>query len=271
MRKLICLSTYLLCLTLTGCGANTDQGGSVNPENPGTQDVPMGTDVGSYIAGLQTSGDFGFEDTTDRKERVIISAPIIPRTDVIYAADGRVPADPVAEAALGHAASLTYAQLLTGCAPLYPGIVVPAPGKDLTPAERTNNFVLIATCAYEKYYAKPYWIPKLVNDLDLCGTELGKDYRLPTEADLAALRDADYRFLSERLTTAAGTTDFFGNTYFSLLIYVRGADGTLKLGDLSAGATARVTALGVSQDSQAHYEHYPNPLSLRCIRRTPKS
>lgn len=75
--------------------------------------------------------------------------------------------------------------------------------------------------------------------------------------------DADTQVLASALSTP-NATSLFGNFYFSLHVWVRGADGSLRRGDLAPGATARVTDLAVDAGSTRHYE---SDLSLRCIRR----
>lgn len=224
--------------------------------------------AGAYTAGLQTGGAIGLPVSDSRRERIEISAPITPRTDVIYPAQGAAyPSAPADEQALGLKAALTFRWLLLQCAD-YKGLVVPATDDEVLPvAQRIVNYNLIAACAYTKFSGKPYWIPQLVNDVDLCWLTLGKDWRLLREQDLADLRDDEYAFLGDTLA-GVDTGGGLGGYYFTLLSYVRGSDGALKLGDLSRGARTRVSPLDPATiDYKSHLEHQP-PVTLRCLRRT---
>src|SRR6185295_10422652 len=123
----------------------------------------------------------------------------------------------------------------------------------------------IATCAYQDFVSKPYWIPALVDGVDICGTELGSSWRLVSEDDAASFSEADAEAIAGSLSTP-GSSGFFGNFYFGLRVWIRGNDGSLGQGDLSPGVTSRVSALPVPTDSKTHYE---GGLALRCIRVTP--
>ena len=126
------------------------------------------------------------------------------------------------------------------------------------------NLEIVANCAYTDFVSKPCWIPALVDQVDICGTELGADWHLITEADAGGVTDADAQALTTALSTP-NSTSFFGNFYFSLHVWVRATDGSLARGDLSPGASPRVSALSIA-NSTVHYE---SDMSLRCIRRTP--
>ena len=200
-------------------------------------------------------------------ERVELSAPILPKVLILYAAEGeKFPATAEAQVTLAHQAALTYDVLLRECPAKYPQIVVPGPGDPpTTPAQNAANFEAIATCSYEQYTAKPYWVPALVDKVDICGTELGAGWHLPTEDEVNGLDDSDRRALANGLATPnAGT--FFGNFYFGLTVWARGKDGSLRVADLSPGATAKISDLPVPATSKTHYE---GGLALRCLRRTP--
>jgi hypothetical protein len=161
----------------------------------------------------------------------------------------------------------TFEALLAKCAPLYPGIVVAtATGPALTQAQLASNYDLVARCSYEKFTVKPYWIPQLVDDVDVCAVTLGAAWRLITEADLATLDAADLKNIQDTLS-GVGTT-FWGEFYFSLHTYVRAADGKLAAGDLSPGATMRVAPLSYQQGGGPTM-HYEGGLAPRCIWRHP--
>lgn len=200
-------------------------------------------------------------------ELVEVSAPILPRVSVLYAAEGsNFPASPADRAALAHDAALTFDFLMTSCSMNHSGIVIPGPGDPpTTPAQNATNLETVANCAYTDFVSKPYWIPALVDQVDICGTELGASWHLISEADVNDVTDADAQAMAAALSTP-NSTSFFGNFYFSLHVWVRATDGSLVRGDLSPGATNRLTALPVAASSTTHYE---SDMALRCIRRTP--
>ena len=203
------------------------------------------------------------------EEWVTISAPIFPQVLQLYAHEGpNFPATVEEEAAVAQGASLVFESLLVDCQADYPGIVVIGPeDPPLTPEQLTTNFDLVAQCSYEKYTAKPYWIPQLVDDVDLCGSELGPDWRLPTEADLASFTEAEFGFLQDTLTTLSGG-DWWGGFYFSMRIFVRATDGTLAMGDLTPGAVTRVAPLPSTVGGTQKF-HLEGGVVLRCLRVTP--
>ena len=197
------------------------------------------------------------------REQIEISAPILPRTKVIYTA---FPSTLEGEKSMAHDAALLFDWLLEQCAPLYPRITLAPTGTGLSDEQLATNYGEVGRCAYEQYTAKPYWIPKLVDDVDICGTEMGPGWRLITEADLSSLTDADFQALARKWSPpgAGSELSFF---FSALAIWVRADDGTIKAGTLAPGAGAgRVTPLGVS--GAELMDHYEGNLALRCIRRT---
>ena len=199
-------------------------------------------------------------------EHVELSAPILPRVSVLYPAEGaNFPSTAPARADLAHAAALTFDFLLPACAATHASIIVPGPSDPpTTAAQNAANFEAIASCAYQDFVSKPYWIPALVDQIDICGAELGSSWHLPSEDEVNSFSAADEQVLASALSTP-NATSLFGNFYFSLHVWVRGTNGSLRRGDLTPGATARVTDLPVDAGSSTHYE---SDLSLRCIRRT---
>jgi hypothetical protein len=215
----------------------------------------------------------GFIPSAYASDVVEISAPIFPKVLVLYAQEGAsFPATPPEEAALVNDASLVFDFLLNDCRtnPAYSGkydaITLWTEGDpELTIEQITNNYNLVAECSYEQYTAKPYWIPKLVNDIDICGLQLGGDWRLMTQADVESFTEGNYNFMRDTLVGAAEGGTFMGGFYFTLHVYVRGTDGTLMKGDLNPGISERLTAFPADADMRRHYE---SDLSLRCIRIT---
>ncbi len=207
-------------------------------------------------------------------EVVEISAPIFPKVLVLYTGEAaNYPATQPAREALVANSALTYDTLLTTCAsqPQYSAISLQTPGGPVLSALQLNtNYQLVAQCSYDQYTAKPYWIPQLVNDVNICESQLGQDWHLLAESDLATFNNADYVFFQNTLTEASNAnnnTSFWGSFYFSLKVFLRAADGSIQEGDLTPGATNRVNPLVYPQGRDATY-HYEAGLALRCIRRT---
>ncbi len=204
------------------------------------------------------------------EEFVEISAPITPKTQVIYPKQGdKFPKDLAGMQTLAHEAALTYDYLLTVCAKDYPGItLLPPEAPKVLPADKLSmNFELTAQCSYEKWTAKPYWIPMLVDKVDICAAELGLDWALLAEADVASLTAEQVAVLKKGLTPSGKAS--FGNFYFSTKVFVRAAKGLLMTGALEVGA-----ALKSIEDSMPCKQCFPDPwtyhleggTTLRCIR-----
>jgi hypothetical protein len=204
----------------------------------------------------------GSDASVVTRERVEISAPILPDVLVLYQP---FPTTLDGEKAMAHEAALTFERLLPECAPDYPAITLPP----MTSAELAANYNAVADCAYEKHTAKPYWIDKLIDDVDICGTELGADWRLITEDDIGSLTESDFQLMWDVLTpvAAAAPPSGLGPWYFGLQIFVRLRDGTIGKGSLEPGVVGKRVA---PADGQINFtQHYDVPgLALRCIRRT---
>lgn len=70
------------------------------------------------------------------------------------------------------------------------------------------------------------------------------------------------------MSLAGGSDGFPRQFYFSLDVYVRGADGTLKLGNLAPGSV-HVSALPIAPaDFNQLYVGDRHPLGVRCARFT---
>jgi hypothetical protein len=203
-------------------------------------------------------------------EQIEISSPIFPRVLVLYASEGvHFPATLDDEITLAHDASITFDSLLTSCAATHPAITLASGAHTPTSAELAANYNEVAECAYTTYTVKPYWIPQLVDDVDICGSELGAGWRLPTEADVASMTEESFTFIADTLTSTADAklgASFWGTFYFSLSIFVRAGDGSIQKADLSPGQSTRIVPLSAVGD--ARKSHYEGGVSLRCIRRT---
>lgn len=194
----------------------------------------------------------------------VLSAPVLPQVLVLYAAEGAAfPATQVEAEALVDDAALAFQDLLSACAalePLYEIIDEPT-----SPAEIAHNYGEIARCAYEQYTSKPYWVPALVDQVDICARTLGDEWRLLGEDDVEAFTEADLSFVMDTLASVGGTSSF-GDFYFGLRVWVRAADGSLAQADLTPGLEGpRVTALPVSPADGAWTHHLESGLSLRCV------
>lgn len=222
--------------------------------------------LGSALGGATFFGGISsLRASEDAVEQVEISAPILPRVLVLYQREGaNFPTTADERAAHAHASALTYDFLLHDCQAAYPAIVIPGPGDPPTSdAQNATNFEQVAQCSYEKYTAKPYWIPALIDTVDICGTELGPTWRLPNEDDVASLSQDDRAQLAAALSTPNAASSW-ATFYFSFHVWVRRSDGTLGIADLSPTATP-VIALPSGVDPTVHYEA---GVALRCIRRT---
>jgi hypothetical protein len=237
-------------------------GSGGSPAGQGGQGGPNSTDA---TAVFQYDGSLLFAPAVvDKPQRVEISAPILPRTAAIYRP---FPTTLEGEQAMAHEAALLFDWLLPQCAPLYPMITLaPASGAPLSTVQLATNYDQVGRCAYEQYTAKPYWIPKLVDDVDICGTEMGPGWRLISEADLASFSDADFQNVADTWNLHVVGGGGLGFFFSSLAIWVRADDGVIKAGTLTPGVTgSRVTPLPAGI---ALTDHYEGQLGLRCIRRT---
>jgi hypothetical protein len=211
-----------------------------------------------------------------------LSAPIVPNTTVLYPAEGAAyPASLAGEQALAGAAAVTFDTLLAACPTLTPtgggtyDIDVTTASPSL--ARLQLNYDSVARCAYEHYTAKPYWIPALVDHVDICAASLGAGWRLPTEADVLALSADDLSALAGAYDPSAPTFSSLGGMYFALKMYVRGAaaDGAghfpIKVANLNPGASVPIDDLrdgsGAVMDatSPSFTRHNEGGVVLRCV------
>jgi hypothetical protein len=207
-----------------------------------------------FAPGLQVNGSVSFYRTLagGARTHVALSAPILPNLSVLYAktASG-YPTSDAELRALAKEIALSFCFLIEDCAPDFPSIKTTTP---LTEAELSTNYDEVATCGYQKYTAKPYWSPQLVDKGDVCGDVLGVGWRLPTQADVEGLSASELQLIQSTLTTASGS-----QFYYQLQMFARGADGKLRLADLSAGAASRMLPAGTPIETQSGN-------ALRCFR-----
>ena len=256
-------------VALAGCGGQPDDTGSV-AEEPGSAcggsaqvtstlgyDGELEVTCAASAAAKPAAADAG---AAERVEKLTISAPIFPDVKVLYTGTGAsYPATAQAQAKLAHEASVTFAELLAECPPLYPKIQLATGGAPLTPAQLADNYQAIEQCAYERHTAKPYWVPQLVEDVDICRAELGGGWRRLTGDDLAGLGVDAREAIAASLDFGGGS----GGFYFSLRVFVLDDGGVARSGDLATDAVG--AALAPFSDPREHLE---NPIhALRCIRR----
>jgi hypothetical protein len=230
--------------------------------------------TGAPRTGLQADGSLAFA-LTGAVEGAL-SAPLIANMVILQHYPGaNYPPTEADRLDLVRRAVYSFDKLLPACQPKYPRIKLPvAGGPPLTPEELATNFNEAARCSYYEYGAKPYWIPQLLYDVDLCARLLGRGWRLPNHVDLGRFSDADRRQLQDTLTGIAkfdplnGSMHSWGVFYFSLKLYAHAADGTIGYGDLNPGAGDRVAPLPVSGAGlkELLIDGKGNNAALRCIR-----
>ena len=214
--------------------------------------------------GLQSNGSVV---VGDGNRQVAISAPILPNSVVWqYKGGSGYPATTMDAVALVRDTTYDYEFLLNACQKTHPTIVVPTQDHPLTPAEIATNYDQVSRCAYEQYGAKPYWMPQILDDVDVCQVKLGAGWRLLAEDDLALFTEADYQTFKDTMTIAQGTDWFPRQFYFSLDAYLRGHNGTLKAGNLNPGAV-HVGPLPIGKGQMKDlYVGDGHPIGVRCVR-----
>lgn len=200
-----------------------------------------------------------------------LSAPLFPDMIVFqrFQDGSRYPATTAAETQkLLDDHVKTFDQLLVLCAPVDSRIKLRADGDPpLTLEQIRINYDAVARCGYEKYGAKPYWVPQMVADHDICARKLGPDWHLPTAADIGSLSESDFKLFSDTLTALPGADWFPVQWYYRLEVYARDAMGALALGNLAPAAT-HVSPLPVSGAAMnALYLGDGKPIGLRCFRK----
>jgi hypothetical protein len=255
-------------LVLAACAGASTPPPEVTPSDAGTGSPVVSQGVGLHYDGAVAVKRAATTSSTGW-EQVEFAAPLLPyylgaSVDI----EGpNYPADQAARVDYVRKNTYTFGALLAKCAPLYPEIVVatstgPAP----TQAQLAKNYALVAQCSYEKFTVKPYWIPQLIDDVDVCGETLGAQWKLISEADLATLSAADYQYVQDQLSGIG--TGFWGSFYYSLHTFLRAADGKLAAGDLTPGVPARVSAITYPMGS-GPTRHYEGGLAPRCLWRHP--
>ena len=280
MKNKRIFSLLVFMVSITSCNLLKQSGsGSTADSSDHTSGT---TDPSSIVEGMNYDGSVtivsnaGFKATGLQKNAsstfsvVQISSPIGPSVGVLYNFENaNFPKTLNDEIAVADKASYPYPKLLDLCVTNYPQdyskITADKDGVELTNDQLLTNFSEVARCSYEKYMSKPYWIPQLVNDVDICGRQLGVDWRLITEDDVNQLTQDDLQFLNDTLSGAGG--NFWASFYINMKMYIRGKDGVLKLADLSDPASgAVVSELPIKPDQWK--THLEGGRTLRCIKVT---
>jgi hypothetical protein len=255
--------TVAAVLLLSACaGATLPEGTSPDAGALQSQGIGLHYDGAVALKRASATSSTGWE-------QVEFSAPLLPyyQGASVDIEGANYPSDSAARVDYVRKNTYTFEALLAKCAPLYPEIVAAtASGPALTQAQLAKNYALVAQCSYEKYTVKPYWIPQLLDDVDVCGETLGAQWKLISEQDLATLSAADYQYVQDQLSgIGAG---FWGAFYFSLHTFLRGADGKLAAGDLTPGVSARVSAITYPMGGGPTM-HFEGALVPRCLYRHP--
>ncbi len=243
--------------------------GYVDPKLTNSQVVPTPVREGAQYSGAVALRTTMPAVSITEEAWLEISAPILPKTPALYPGEGaNYPTTPQGQAQLAHDSALTFETLLVECQAKNPGIVLWKAGDAPLSSEQVNgNYRLLEDCAYQ-YLAKPYWIPQLVKDVDICRQELGAGWHTPTEDDVLALSAQDLQRMQEVLAGVQGSGPSQGGSFlFSQQVWVLRNDGSVSGANLDPNASPRFIPLsswnGMPFDPLGHYE---GSLALRCLR-----
>lgn len=255
----------IVILMLTACNSSSSSGGAGAGNNSLTEGLQYS---GSIVISSHLVGPSSLKSQAVIS-KVEISAPIFPKMNELYSYEGNAYPSTF-EGVIGAVenVSMVFTDLLNECKTFYPAIVLSTEKNTLTSEELTSNYNLVAQCSYEKFSSKPYWIPQMLSDVDVCSVVMGSSWRLMTEADLNSLLSSQLQYLEQTLSTVKGASSgFWGDFYFGLKTYAKGDDTLLKIGDLSSTASQKVSDLGLdSAQMKSHYEGGGSPVGVRCIR-----
>ncbi|HEY3445078.1 MAG TPA: hypothetical protein VGK67_01895 [Myxococcales bacterium] len=210
-------------------------------------------DGSAHVTGTTSAGAASLE----------ISATILPNTfkgdDGLYAHEGDAYPKSYEEAVeVARNAAMPYAELLVQCAALHPEIVLAASGQTLTELQLQANLEAVFECSYSDFGIKPYWIPQLIDDVDVCSVVLGGDWHLPTEAELASFSDPARQVAADALRS-----ELYGNVE----VFARASDGTLRIGSIAPGVR---TLHDITYPSwywpEPSKKHNEASTALRCLR-----
>jgi len=130
-------------------------------------------------------------------------------------------------------------------------------GAILTQQQLASNYSTIADCAYVKFTVKPYFVPQLVDDVDLCAHALpaSRGWRMITDNDINSWDDAVFSSLASAVNSAwPNGGDEWGSFYFSTVTYIKTATG-LRVGVLHPGVTVEQRIIDVPGEPGARTVH----------------
>jgi hypothetical protein len=238
------LSLFLRAALGAGCSAAPTPATSKAIATPVATETPAARlPEGAWF---QPNGSIVAIDAEGRQSPEL-SAPIVPCMPALNR-DGFYPPQREARERMADEASLTFSYLQQACAERYP-IVRPAPDSTLTPEQARDNYASVARCSFETHYGKPYWVPQLLVDVDLCARELGPSWQLPTKESLARFNTRHRELLAEALRDVP-----YGGGYNSLVLYAR--------------ETAQLTVLDLAPP-QAQGERRAKPVRMPIDRKQP--
>jgi hypothetical protein len=260
----------MMVCSLVSCNWFKSNGGNStsSSNSSGSDQSPV-----SLVEGFQYDGSVALLSTAMPVQRGIqISGPIAPNVGILYNfEDSNFPKSIDDRTKLADDASLTFPWMLDQCTSKYgqeyPLIKLQKDGVEgeLTQEELVTNYGEVARCSYDHFLSKPYWIPQLILDVDICGRQLGTDWRLITENDLYQLSQEDLQNLNQTLSGVGG--NFWSAFYVGMVVYIKANDGTLKQADLSDPTIGPVvTDLPIQVDQ--YQKHLEGARTLRCIKVT---
>ena len=175
---------------------------------------------------------------------IVISAPIFPKYISFYNYEAEnYPTTEAAKIEIADLGFFNFEELFQMCLAddAYKNkLHIAKNGEPLTQEKLGENYNTIADCAYVKFTSKPYFVPQLVDDVDLCAHALpaSQGWRMITDTDINSWDDTVFTNLTETLNSAwPNGGDSWGSFYFSTVTYIRTATG-IKIGILRPEAAA---------------------------------
>jgi hypothetical protein len=255
-----CMKSLILVAAISvGCSAAPTPSSSSAAAAPVAVDAPAARlPEGAWF---QPNGSIVAIDAEGRQSPEL-SAPIAPCVLALNR-DGFYPPEREAREQMADEASLTFSYFQQACAERYP-IARAEAGQTLTSEQARNNYASVARCSFETHYGKPYWVPQLLDDVDLCGRELGSSWQLPTKESLAHFNARHRELIGEALRDVP-----YGGGYNSLVLYARDAAQQLTVLDLGppqAQGARRAEPIRLTSDRKQPFQ--APRIALRCVRRS---
>jgi len=183
----------------------------------------------------------GFSSHLHATEDFFISAPIFPKVEVLYEyEDDQYPISQLGREKVVDTAFMSFTEVFDACLAdeeYANRLHSLSADNTLTQDQLAENYTVIAECSYNKFTSKPYFIPKLIQDVDICSRILDTNdhkWRMISETDIQTWGDEVYTSLSQIINTALpndANEEAFGAFYFSMATYIN-TDQGLKVGNL---------------------------------------